>query len=160
MSIVRGLTPAEARLAASVFGSALDASRVRIHGRRYLLGQGRGVAMSPNGNIYFRAEDYRTDFTTNLGDAAWLIHELTHAWQHQQGIPVRLRGLLEQLSRVWGRNPYAYGRIDPARPFRSYGLEQQAAIVEDFLRVRSGAEPRYGSGPLVEYRAAIPFPAS
>lgn len=156
-NISRPLTSGEVRLARAVFGAALDVSRIKIHNRPYLIGQGRGVAMTPNGEVWFRPEDYKPDFSRLATDSAWLIHELTHAWQLQTGRSVRFRGLAEQFGRLFGNDPYPYGELDPARPFGSYKNEQQAAIVEDYFRLTQRLKPRYGSGELSTYRRVIPF---
>lgn len=63
-----------------------------------------------------------------------LAHELVHVWQYQA---LRRTGIELLMSRVYG---YA---LDPARHFLSYGYEQQASIVEDYVRLKSGARPRY-----------------
>ena len=57
---------------------------------------------------------------------------------------------------LWERR-YDYGVLDPARPFRRRGIEQQAAIVEDWFRLTQGRAPYRGSGSVADYRAAIPF---
>lgn len=156
-AIVRPLTAGELRLARSVFGAALDPNRVRVHNRPYLPRQGKGIAMTPNGHVWFNPTDYKPDFSRRVTDAAWLVHELTHAWQYQSGRSTRMRGLLEQFGRLWGSDPYPYGAVDPGRRFASYKNEQQAAMVEDYYRVREGLKPRFGSGSLRDYELAIPF---
>lgn len=153
----RPLTSGEVELARSIFGAALDTSRVCVHARAYLPGQAKRVAMTPNGEVWFRPEDHKPDFSRTVGDSAWLVHELVHAWQFQTGRSVRLRGLLEQVGRLFGRNPYLYGLLDPMRPYRSYNNEQQAAIVEDYFRIGHGLAARFGEGAPADYRAAIPF---
>jgi hypothetical protein len=155
--IVREMTAGEVRLANYVFGTALDTRRVRIHNHPYLMFQGRHVAMTPNGELYFRPEDYVADFSPLLSNAAWMVHELTHAWQFQQGRSVRGRGLLEQCSRLFGADPYKYGKLDTSKPFDSYMNEQQAMIVEDYFRLMQHHPTTSGSGTLDEYRAVIPF---
>ncbi len=69
-----------------------------------------------------------------LTERAHLAHELVHVWQYQA---LRRNGLELLFSRV-----YRY-RLDPARAFRDYGFEQQAAIVEDYVRLCDGAECRW-----------------
>ena len=52
------------------------------------------VAVSPNGCIYFPKQSCPADFA--LADRSyriWLIHELTHVWQYQQGFRTWLAGL-------------------------------------------------------------------
>lgn len=129
----RPLTPGERRLAASMFGGALNPDPVRIHRAKWMPFQARNVAMAPDGHIWFHPDGglWRADFA----DAperlqAFLIHELTHVWQHQRGLCLPLR-----------RHPfcrYDYD-IEPDKPLCRYGIEQQAMIVEHaFLARRSG----------------------
>lgn len=124
---------------------ALDPARVRLHGgasrgwrgwvRRAVLGLsgGRAVAL---GNQVFLPARCETD-------RAVLAHELTHCAQYQAWGPWRYyrRAAAAQLRDLLHRtvglcdSPYAY-RLEPAKPFEAYGLEQQAQMVED--RVRGG----------------------
>ena len=70
-----------------------------------------------------------------------LAHELTHCSQYQAWGPVRYfaRGALEQLRHLFyrklgiGSSPYDY-QVNPGKPFTSYGMEQQAQMVEDRFR--------------------------
>lgn len=144
----RGLTPSEVGLARTVFGDALRYGDVRVHGRKYVFFQPATVAMTPNGELYFPCGCYRADFSATVGDAAWLLHELTHAWQWQQGVWVKLRA-------PFSRN-YHYGR-PTAKPYARFNIEQQATLVEDWFRLNHGLAPAYGAGTPAEYRAVIPF---
>ncbi len=159
-SIARVLTEGEVRLTNSLFAGTVATARVRIHNRPYFRGQGKHVAMSPNGQMWFHPEDHVPDFSINLSASAWFIHEMTHVWQYQSGRSVRIRGLFEQAGRLFGWDPYGYGKPDPGRKFSSYKNEQQASIVEDYFRLLHGMSPRHGSGTLQDYRAAIPFLAA
>lgn len=145
----RPLTPGELAAAREVFGEALAWNRVRIYPRGFTPFQPRNVAVSPMGAVHFRRADFRDDFSCSWSDMAWLIHELVHVWQYQTGVPVIVRGLVERR--------YRYGMLDPAKPLARYGIEQQAAIVEDWFRRTRGIGPRYGTGSEAEYRAVIPF---
>jgi len=130
----RPLTPGERRLAADMFGSALDPEPVRIHRAKWFPLQPRNVAMAPDGHIWFHPDGglWHADFA-DASDRlqAFFIHELTHVWQHQRGVRLLLR-----------RHPfcrYDYA-IEPGKAFCRYGIEQQAMIVEHtFLARRSGA---------------------
>jgi hypothetical protein len=120
----------------------VDWSRVRLYGsgcRRgaglvrkavLRLSRGRAVAMGNHVFLPARCED----------DLAALAHELTHCAQYQawgpwryyrRGAAAQLRDLVYRLG--VGRSPYAYAP-ESGRPFESYGMEQQAQIVEDALR--------------------------
>lgn len=74
------------------------------------------------------------DEATTLVERAHLAHELVHVWQYQA---LKRTGIELLLSRV-----YRY-RLDPARTFRSYGYEQQAAIIEDYVRLCGGGKCRW-----------------
>lgn len=133
----RPLTTGERALAAGMFGAAIDLEVVRLHRRKWWPLQPRNVVMAPDGGIWFHPGDglWREDFA----DAperlqALLVHELTHVWQHQCGICLPLR-----------RHPfcrYSY-RLEAGKQLRSYGLEQQAMIVEHAFvaRRRGSADP-------------------
>lgn len=148
--IARPLVEGELACARGIFGDAIDYARVRIHNRKAYFFQPANVAITPNGQIYFPPTSYRADFSTNAHDAAWLIHELVHVWQHQQGMWVRLLGMIFRR--------YAYGDLRGAtRPFRRYWIEQQAGIVEDWYRITHGLRARYGTGTVADYERVVPF---
>lgn len=131
----RPLTPGERALAVSLFGGALDTDCVRIHRAKWFPFQPRNVAMAPDGHLWFHPEGglWRADFSEAPANLQNLfVHELTHVWQHQRGLCLPIR-----------RHPfcrYAY-RITPGRPFRSYGIEQQAMIVEHLFAARQANRP-------------------
>lgn len=148
--IRRSLTPGELHHVTQVFGTALDHARVTIHNRRAYFFQPSDTAITPNGEVYFPPASYKPDFSTSVGDAAWLIHELTHAWQYQQGMWVKLRA-------VFNRN-YHYGDLSRSRrPFLSYGIEAQASIVTDYFLLTHRHTPQRGSGSYRDYVDIIPF---
>lgn len=153
----RELTVGEVRLTNTIFLGVVNTSKVRVHNRPYFMGQGKGVAMTPNGEMWFHPEDHVPDFSINVSASAWFIHEMTHVWQYQSGRSVRARGLFEQAGRLFGADPYHYGKLEPGKKFTDYKNEQQASIVEDYYRVLHKMTPRRGSGTLIEYRSAIPF---
>jgi len=126
----------------------VDWSRVRLYGtrcgsagrlvRRAVLGLSRGRAVALGNHVFLPA---RCE-----GDLAILAHEATHCAQYQAWGPWRyfVRGAAAQLRDLAhrqlgvGPSPYAYAPA-PGRPFESYGMEQQAQIVEDALRGSAAA---------------------
>jgi len=144
---VRGVDDHESVRLQECIPFAFDCSRVRLYGsncrgvsgftRLIVLGASRGRAIAL-GNRVFIPDHHQ-------GNLAVLAHELTHCSQYQAWGPVRYfaRGALEQLRHllyrklVIGSSPYDY-RVKPGKPFTSYGMEQQAQMVED--RFRSGQE--------------------
>ena len=118
----RHMTEAEKQLAFSVFGNALHMDDVEIVAHRFVL---RHYAISPNGNIYFNEKDWCEDFSKRpLNEQSWLIHELTHVWQIQQGIAVIRKAILDR------RYNYV---IEQGKHFLNYGVEQQAQMVQDYF---------------------------
>ena len=118
----------------------VDYSRVRLHRddsvgsfRRLVLWASRGRAVALGNDVFLPS--------SCDADLRGLAHELTHCGQYQAWGPVRyyakgavaqLRDLLHRILGV-GRSPYAYV-LEPGKPFESYGMEQQAQIVEDSFR--------------------------
>lgn len=108
-------------MAISVFGDALKLDDIRLKTAWWVI---QGYAVSPNGHVYFHPKDFCEDFSSqHLMKRAWLIHELVHVWQVQQGIGVFWRAILSRR--------YRYRWIQ-GKAFLRYGIEQQARMVEDF----------------------------
>ena len=121
----RPLTEGEIALARSMFGEAIDYGRVRMVRRKWWPFQPRGIVMAPTGNIHFHPDSplWSEDFAKEgLSLQGLFIHEMTHVWQAQ----TRGRFYLPLMRHPFCR--YSY-RLDPAKPFERYGLEQQAEIV-------------------------------
>lgn len=136
----RALTVGEVALARSVFSDHICLDDVRLKTTWWVL---KNYAVSPNGNIYFHPADWTEDFSQEaLSKQSWLIHELTHVWQLQQGLKV-VRGAL-----VNRRYSYAF---EAGKPFFAYGIEQQARMVQDyFTRQQRGQDCR-------PWQQCIPF---
>ncbi|MFE8046276.1 type IV secretion protein Rhs [Brenneria goodwinii] len=149
-SALRLMTLGEISMARQIFGNAIVYSQVWIHCDSYLpFGlQGKHVGMSPNGEIYFRKEEFLKDFsqTSDYSRQHFFVHELAHVWQHQHGQWVRLRGAFS-----WAAD-YRYN-LDKNKTLTNYSLEQQASIIADYwLLKRHGYEVwMYGIGRFVNY---------
>jgi hypothetical protein len=143
----RSLTPGETALARSIFGAAIDYSRVRLVKRKWWPFHPRNAAMAPLGHIYFHplAGGWSDDFSAEpLGRQGFFIHEMTHVWQTQ----AKGRFYLLLMRHPWCRYGYT---IEPGKPFERYGLEQQAEIVRCIFLAARGASI---SAPP---RAILPF---
>jgi hypothetical protein len=150
MAIARKLTVGEQTYASSIFGVAIDYARVLVHNEKYIFFQPSDTAMTPNGEIYFPAPSYKADFSTSIPDAGWIIHELTHVWQYQHGVNVRVQGMLHRT--------YEYGDLSgKGSAFTSFYIEQQASIVEDYFYITHGYGAQKGSGSRADYARIIPF---
>ncbi|WP_312457734.1 hypothetical protein [Pseudescherichia sp.] len=125
---VRPLTIGEIALAKTVFSNSINYSEVKVHNNSYLPFnmQSNNVAMTPNGEIYFREPNYRDDFSIeNPRYKHWFIHEMVHVLQHQVGMNVRTRGAFS-----WAAN-YNYS-LPPDKKLSDFSMEQQASILSDF----------------------------
>jgi hypothetical protein len=134
----RPLTSGERALAASVFGPTLDPEPVRIVSRKWWPLQPRGVAMAPDGRLWFHPQSpwLSADFSAEpAGTQGLFVHELVHVWQVQRWGRWHLVLLRHPFCR------YRY-RIVPGRPFARYGLEQQAEMVRHLFLWRRGIEAR------------------
>ncbi len=126
----RGLTAGEIALARSVFGESIRLDEVQLKTAWWVL---KNYAVSPNGNIYFNPVDWIIDFSdAPLAKQSWLIHELTHIWQLQQGLKVVRGALIDR------RYDYV---LETGKSFFKYGIEQQARMVQDyFVRQQRGQD--------------------
>ena len=148
MPFERALTAGEVELSRSSFGDAIDLDRVRLVNGKWWPFQPRGVVMAPMGNIHFHPHDdsWSDDFAAEpLSRQGLFIHEMTHVWQAQASG----RFYLPLMRHPFCRYDYA---LKPGRPFRSYGLEQQAEIV----RHRFLADRGYPQA-IVPPRELLPF---
>jgi hypothetical protein len=130
----RSLTPGEIALSRSVFGDAIDYSKVRMVRRKWWPFQPRSAAMAPTGNIHFHPHGdlWSEDFAAEpLHRQGLFIHEMTHVWQAQ----TRGRFYLPLMRHPFCR--YAY-TVEEGRPFGRYGLEQQAEIVRHAFLAQHG----------------------
>lgn len=106
--------------------------------------------MAPDGHIWFhpKGDRWRPDFAlAPLHMRGLFVHELVHVWQHQQGIEL-----------IFQRPPFARYRYtyQRGRPFRRYGLEQQAEIVRHAYLLSEGARLP-NTPPLSALVELIPF---
>jgi len=130
----RGLTQGEIELARSIFGDAIDYSKVRMIRGKWWPFHPRNAAMAPSGDIWFHpaAGGWSDDFAKEpLSRQGFFIHEMTHVWQAQKGGPLYLPLMRHPFCR------YAY-ELKPGKPFREYGLEQQAEIVRHVFLAERG----------------------
>lgn len=125
---IRQLTIGEIALAKTLYGYSIRYHQVWVHRESYLPFnmQLDKVAMSPNGEMWYREGTYSPDFSLEIAlrKKHVFMHEMMHVWQAQKGMFVRTRGLFS------GVADYTYS-LDKSDLF-NYGLEQQASIVSDY----------------------------
>ena len=135
----RRLTENEVRMAKQVFANGIDFNRIKIY-RGIPLIPNANTAIAPNGNIYFPRKHCPKDFTqAGIAYKIWLIHELTHVWQHQRGHKVWLSGLLIMLKGGY-RKRKAYAYPIPLPHFNQLNIEQQADLVAHYFAANLPAQ--------------------
>ena len=93
----RKLTPGEISLAKSIFKKSVNYAGIKIHKGSYFPFNLQNVdtAATPNGDMYFMPKHYQADFSGAVPTyQPWFIHEMTHVWQYQSGLKVKMRGFL------------------------------------------------------------------
>lgn len=145
----RFLTPGEVELARTIFVDAIDYSKVRMISGKWWPFQPRRSAMAPMGDIWFHPDGggWSDDFSREpLNQQGFWIHEMTHVWQTQKGGRFYLPLM---------RHPFCHYRYElkEGKPFKRYGLEQQAEIVRHrFLADRGVSVPALPPWDLLNFR--------
>ena len=125
--------------AATFYGPSIDLSRVRFRSSWLVLGR-PGTAWTCNDVVRFK----RPRGEGQPPSEATLIHELAHVWQHQSGQAQLLRGMVEQVGRLLGNDPYDFGGPDGVRTattLTSFTKEGQAQIVTELWKFQNGYPP-------------------
>ena len=149
------LTPGEISLARTVFGDAIDYSRVTIKRRKWFPFQPRRITMAPCGHLHFHpsSENYCDDFSqASIIRQGLLIHELVHVWQ------VQTKGDWYLVTRrmPWARYDYS---LKPGWSLERYGIEQQAEIVKHAFWLRNGVKLA-GTADVAAYDLLVRFPGA
>lgn len=150
--ISRPLTGGEIEIATGIFGTAIECGRIRVLRRKFAFFQPSSVTMAPDGNIWLHPDGHLAqgaaadDFSKGtLGVRAHFVHEMTHVWQHQNGVNVVLEKVL-MFFRYGAFGGYEYELVS-GKGFREYNIEQQACIVADaYLAGCAGKDFRIPEG--------------
>lgn len=148
----RPLSPGEIALASSVFGAAIDYTKVTIVRRKWFPLQPRRVTMAPRGHLHFHPDSpgYCEDFANaSIPAQAHFIHEMVHVWQ------VQTRGRWFLITRRPFSRRYDYS-LKPGWKLAQYGIEQQAEIVRHAFLLRCGWDVP-GAPGLEQYLSILPF---
>jgi hypothetical protein len=157
----RSLTQGEINLVTLMFGSKVNYSTVKIYHHTYLpFMPDKDSLMTPNGNIYASKNStmYSSDYSTVSPPAyagspliypqAVFIHEMTHVWQYQHGMWVKTR----RVSGSWNYN-YDFATFG-TKDFKSYEIEEEAQIVEDFYLLLHGGQIYRNRSPVPSHPPA------
>lgn len=151
----RPLTSGEIELARTVFGHAIDYSRIMVRRKKWFPFQPRQVTMAPRGHLHFhpRGQTYCDDFSkVDLRRQGLFIHELVHVWQVQ----AKGEWFLVTRRMPWARYDYS---LKPGWPLERYGIEQQAEIVKHAFWLRRGMKIAGVADPAA-YEMLVRFPGA
>jgi hypothetical protein len=94
------------------------------------------------------------DMSQDAGRLSVLAHELVHVWQYETGMTL-LKYVWRDVILRQGRYRY---RLQPGKAFTAYGYEQQAAMLEDWVRLGAGMNVHWGHGVESDaLEAVVPF---
>ncbi|KLT73620.1 type IV secretion protein Rhs [Neisseria arctica] len=132
-SSFRALTDTEIETAKKIFGNSIDYQKVRIFKGIPLLPFIK-TAVAPCNSIFFPRSNCPDDFTcTTESHQMWLIHELTHVWQYQNGFKPLLAGIWLALCGGYRhKKAYAYPDLESIRSFSDLNMEQQADMLAHY----------------------------
>lgn len=136
-SYIRAPTQAEAATIYGIFGSEITTQQVQVHNAPRSCGPGQIASVnSPRDMFFWSARYHSHDFaqdkkSDNLGN---FLHEATHIWQKQNNY--RYTNWQQKNS----RSMYDYPLDLRKWRFDDYGVEQQAAIIDDYARAFLHAE--------------------
>jgi|SRR5579862_5164568 len=155
----RALTDGEIKLAQSIFGGSLNYSKVAVFDHKINPLQPDNFNAAPDGNLYM-IKHYCADFSkAPVEDQAALLHELTHVWQRQNNtMNLEAAFAKEMLKHKFNYRKTNDYTLEPGKDFNAYGFEQQAGIIEDYVRVSHGRAPLYNQGEVAgvaDYKAAL-----
>lgn len=144
MMNARALTDNEIRMARQVFNATIDYTRVRIVSDAWWL-LAADAAMCVGNHIVFPKHRCSADFTgDSLFQQAWLIHELTHVWQYQQGFSVWWGGVcLGMRGGYVRRRAYRCPDLAGVAHWGKLNMEQQAEVMAQFFLAVYAADTRY-----------------
>lgn len=134
----RGLTAGEKTMLWPIFRNGVDYDAVQIIHAAHPF-QPSDAYMAPRGHIYAPGHLFLEDWSgpdVSAVSRAELVHEMTHVWQYTNGVDILVEGV-EQLIANRGSYDRAYRYVlEWRKDLVDYNIEQQAAILEDYYRIR------------------------
>lgn len=118
------------------FGPSLDLGHVKVTTSPWVIGP-PGTGWTCNTVVRFK----RPTRAEDLPSEATLIHELAHVWEHRAGQAQILTGLLEQVRRRFGNDPYDFGGpagLRDAKVLSRFSKEGQAQVLTELWKAQHG----------------------
>ncbi len=143
----RPLTQEEMHLGKLIFGEKLNYRRVRIDNTAYI---------GPKQQRFAYVSFYTINFWGDMSPSLFL-HELTHVWQYEKlgaaYIPLALQAQFSEEGYNYKGAKNLQFCMQQQGKLKDFNLEQQADIVADFYRLKTGKTPHWGNGKATD----LPF---
>lgn len=125
---IRVMTPAETALIKGIFAGQIDTTQIKLYLHPEKYDDAVGSVASSRAADFWGSDNHSGDYTkgNNAENFGTFVHELTHVWQNQTNDRFTS-------SYVPEGNKYLYP-LEAKYKFTDYGVEQQAAMVEDYAR--------------------------
>ncbi len=158
MTRFRRLTPAEIAGLPLGLAAEVDVDAIELVGAPHPLSRlskvlrGHALILVRGRRVFW--PDLPEDMSGDREALTILGHELVHVWQYANGMTAARYVWRDVIGNFGG---YAY-RLKPDRRYEAYSYEQQAAMVEDWMRLDAGLGVRWGRAidkPALE--ALVPF---
>lgn len=145
----RPLTDDEIALGLSVFGETMDYELVRLDERARIA--------TRKGKIAYVS--FHTINSWGQLSAPTFIHELMHVWQYERMGAMYIPRALRAQHSAEGYNYQGVKKLIEKQEegLKAFNLEQQAAIIEDYFRIKNGYAPRWSSATINEITAFEPY---
>lgn len=139
----RPLTDGEIKLAKSVFGDAINYKKVTITDGHWPVVQKKDFAWSM-GNTLSMYKYYVPDFSQASHQRRGLfIHEMAHIWQWQnKSLKPVFATMKQRLKQKFNYKAYPFV-LDAKKDLTSYGVEQQAAMIQEYYLNKRAGLPSY-----------------
>ena len=151
----RHLTANEINLAKTIFGNEINYGKVKVY-----IQTGNRARGGVNNGIYMPRDKYTDDYALrgDFWQQSSFIHEIAHNWHKQKGLNLvgSAIGLFFKHGGDYDRS-YDYKSSDLPN-FVNLGMEQQAAIIEDYFQMRYYVLQDNNSnlcGGIARYEAAL-----
>ncbi len=126
--MIRSLTAAEKAIVRSVFKNSINFSSIQVT-NTVGFQNGNWVTKTPAGYLVNVGPSYN-NLAANKNTKRLLIHEMTHVWQGQHGVPFMVNSAIHQAASVIqsGSTTGAYS-YTIGKQWSKYNVEQQAEII-------------------------------
>jgi hypothetical protein len=157
-SIPRPLTEGEKTLLRDIFKGTLDYDN-QVVGRNDSNSGGEWNSFTPGYLPNMSTHIWSWDYSTAPPDhAAIFVHEMVHVWQSGHGRHNLLRGAYLWVKYDDYEDSYKYD-LDSSTSLNDYNMEQTAAIIEDYYRLKVGLVPQSNTGRSANLADYAPYVA-